>query len=75
MRQAMLQVLVGTAVGVAGAVLLSKLMTKMLYGVQPTDPLTYGGVTVVLGFAALLATCVPARKAEQIEPMVALPAE
>jgi putative ABC transport system permease protein len=70
--QAMMQGLTGGAVGLAGAILLSKLMTKMLYGVQPTDPLTFGGVTIVLGLAALLATCVPARKASQIEPMVAL---
>jgi ABC-type antimicrobial peptide transport system permease subunit len=68
----MAQVLAGTAVGITGAVFLSKLMTKMLYGVQPSDPLTFGGVTIVLGLAALLATCVPARKASQIEPMVAL---
>jgi putative ABC transport system permease protein len=75
MRQAVLQALAGSVVGVAGAVLLSKLMTKMLYGVQPTDPLTFGGVTFILGLAALLATCVPARKAARIEPMVALRTE
>jgi predicted permease len=75
LRQAMVQALVGTAVGVGGAILLAKLMTKMLYGVQPTDPLTFGGVTIVLSLAALLATCVPARKATQIEPMVALRSE
>jgi ABC-type lipoprotein release transport system permease subunit len=50
-------------------------MVKMLYGVQPTDPLTFGGVIVLLGFAALLATGVPARKAAQIEPMQALRSE
>jgi putative ABC transport system permease protein len=75
LRQAMLQALAGTAAGIAGAVLLSKLMTKMLYGIQPTDPLTFGGVTLVLAFAALLATSMPARKAAQIEPIVALRTE
>jgi putative ABC transport system permease protein len=75
LRQAMLQALAGTVTGIAGAVLLSKLMTKMLYGVQPTDPLTFAAVTLVLAFAALLATCVPARKAARIEPIVALRTE
>ncbi len=71
-RQGMLQALAGTAAGVAGALLLSQLMAKMLYGVRPTDPLTFGGVAIVLGVTSLLATCVPARKATRIEPMVAL---
>lgn len=62
------QAVVGTAIGVAGAVLLSKLMTRMLYGVQPTDPATFAGVAIILGFAALLAICVPARRAMRIEP-------
>lgn len=75
LRQAMLQAVTGMAIGIAGAVLLTRLMSKMLYGVQPTDPLTFCGVTLVLGSAALLATCVPARKAIRIEPMTALRSE
>jgi predicted permease len=73
--QAMVQALIGTTVGVAGSVLLSKLMVKMLYGVQPTDPVTFASVTILLGLAALVATGVPARKAAQIEPMTALRSE
>jgi putative ABC transport system permease protein len=72
LRQAILQALAGTIVGVTGALLLSKLMAGMLFAVQPTDPLTFGAVTVVLSLAALLATFIPARKAIQIEPVVAL---
>ncbi len=75
MRQAMLQTLSGTVIGMAGAALLSRLMTGMLYGVEPTDPLTFGGVMLILGSAALLATFMPARKAARIEPMVALRTE
>ncbi len=75
MRQAIMQAVAGTAVGIAGAVLLAKLMTNMLYGIQPTDPLTFGGVTMVLSLAALVATLIPARKATQIEPMAALRSE
>jgi len=70
--QGMGQALAGTATGVAGALLLSRLMARMLYGVQPTDPITFGGVAIVLSLVALLAACVPARKAIRIEPMVAL---
>ncbi len=70
--QGMAQALTGTAAGVAGALLLSQLLAKMLYGVRPTDPVTFGGAAIVLGLAALLAICVPARKATRIEPMTAL---
>jgi len=72
MRQGMLQALAGATVGVVSALLLSQLMAKMLYGVRPSDPVTFGGVAVILGLAALLATCVPARKATRIEPILAL---
>jgi DNA-binding MarR family transcriptional regulator len=67
--------LAGTAAGFVGALPLSKLMARMLYAVRPTDPVTFGSVAVVLGVAALLASCVPARKATRIEPMVALRSE
>ena len=73
--RAVTQALAGTAAGVAGASLLAKAMSKMLFGVQPTDPLTFAGVTVILGLAALLAAAVPARKAMRIEPMAALRSE
>jgi putative ABC transport system permease protein len=71
-RQAMVQALAGAAVGLAGALLVSRLMAKMLYGVRPTDPITFGGVAIILALAALLASCVPARRATRIEPMIAL---
>jgi putative ABC transport system permease protein len=70
--QGMTQALAGTAAGVTGALLLSHSMVRMLYGVRANDPVTFGGVAMVLGLAALLAICVPARKATRIEPMVAL---
>jgi putative ABC transport system permease protein len=69
------QALAGTVVGVVGAMLLSKLMAQLLFGVKPTDPLTFAVVTVVLGLAALLAAGVPARKAMRVEPMSALRSE
>jgi putative ABC transport system permease protein len=74
-RQGMTQALAGTAAGVVGALLLAKLMTGMLYGVRPNDPVTFGGVLMVLGLVALLASCVPARKATRIQPTAALRSE
>jgi hypothetical protein len=74
-RRGIMQALAGTAVGFIGALILSKLMSQMLYGVRPNDPVTFGGVLVVLALVALLASYHPARKATRIEPMVALRSE
>jgi len=71
-QQAAVQAVAGSVAGLAGALLLGRLMANMLYGVRPTDPVTFGAVAMVLAFAALFATYVPARKASRIEPMVAL---
>jgi putative ABC transport system permease protein len=72
LRQGLLQALAGTAAGLAGALLFSRLMAGMLYGVRSRDPLTFGGVATVLVLAAILAVCIPARRASRIEPMKAL---
>jgi putative ABC transport system permease protein len=72
LAQGMKQALVGALIGLAGALMLARLMGKMLYGVRPTDPLTFCGVAIVLGAAATVAICVPARRATHIEPIVAL---
>ncbi len=70
--QGIKQALTGTAAGFAGALLLAQLMATMLYGVRPTDPITFAGVAIVLASVALLATRISARKATRIEPMAAL---
>jgi putative ABC transport system permease protein len=72
LRQGMVQALAGSLAGVVSALLLARFLARMLYGVRPDDPLTFGTVTLVLGTAALLAICVPARRAMRIEPMQAL---
>jgi putative ABC transport system permease protein len=72
MRQGIWLALVGSVTGIAGALLLSRLMTKLLYGVQPTDPTTFVIVAAGLGVVAMVACYIPARRAMRIDPMSAL---
>jgi len=62
----------GLLLGVAGALALSRVMSSLIYGVNPTDLLTFLSVSVVLAAIALLASIIPARRAAKVDPIVAL---
>jgi predicted permease len=72
LRQAALLVLPGLALGMIGALALTRLMTGLLFGVEPTDPFTFAAVSLLLLTVAAVACFIPARRATEIHPMVAL---
>jgi predicted permease len=71
-RQGMVLALIGVAIGLSVALLVSRLMKSLLFGVSATDPLTYAFVAALLIGVALLACYLPARRATKIDPMAAL---
>jgi ABC-type antimicrobial peptide transport system permease subunit len=64
--------LIGITTGVASALALTRLLAAYLYAVQPTDPLTFVAVSLLLLAVAVLAVYIPARQATKVDPMVAL---
>jgi putative ABC transport system permease protein len=72
LSQGLRTIFIGVAIGVAGSLALTRTVESLLFGVTATDPLTFGGVTLLLVGAALLASYVPARRAMRVDPMVAL---
>jgi len=64
--------IIGVAIGVCGALALGEVLSKLVYGVKTTDPLTFAAVSLLLATVALLASVVPAWRATQVDPIQAL---
>jgi ABC-type antimicrobial peptide transport system permease subunit len=71
-RQGMTLALVGVVIGVSAAFGLARLISSMLFGVSPTDPITFLGVAFILGAVAMVASYVPARRAARVDPLIAV---
>jgi putative ABC transport system permease protein len=71
-RDGLKLVLIGIVVGIAGALFLTRLMTTLLFGVTATDAVIYVTVALGLTIVALIACCIPARRATKVDPLVAL---
>lgn len=70
--QGIVTALVGVSIGLAGALILTRTLQSLLFGLSPTDPLTFAVVALMLVVVAMLACYVPARRAARVDPMVAL---
>jgi putative ABC transport system permease protein len=74
-RQGMTLAVLGVLIGVSSALALTRLMGALLFEVKPGDPLTYVGISALLGTVAILACWIPARRAARVDPLVALRSE
>jgi ABC-type antimicrobial peptide transport system permease subunit len=71
-RQGMTLAAIGILAGLAGAFGVTRVVSSMLIGVSPTDPVSFAGVALFLGAVAFLASFIPARRATHVDPIVAL---
>jgi ABC-type antimicrobial peptide transport system permease subunit len=72
LSEAGLIVVAGVGAGLMGSLVLTRFLQTLLFDIKPTDPLTFGTLTILLAGVALLASFIPARKASRIDPLVAL---
>ncbi len=71
-HQGMIPAWLGMGMGIAGAWAVTRVLSSLLYGVRPDDPLTFASVLLILAGVALVATYIPARRATKVDPIVAL---
>ena len=75
LRQGVLMVGVGLAIGIGGALLVTRFLQSLLFSVSATDPTVFGSIVVLLTGTALLATYLPARRAARVDPWLTLRGE
>jgi ABC-type antimicrobial peptide transport system permease subunit len=73
--QGLRTIALGIGIGLAGSVAATRLLSAQLFGVEPTDPLTFASVPIALAIVAMVACYLPARRASRVDPVVALRAE
>ena len=72
LTEGMVAVFIGIALGIAGSLALTRWLMNLLYGVSAKDPLTFAGVAILLTLVAIVACCLPARRATKVDPLTAL---
>jgi ABC-type antimicrobial peptide transport system permease subunit len=75
MKRGAILSLIGLTVGLVGAFASTRFLSGALYGISATDPLTFGGICLVLGIVAMSACLLPARRATRVDPLVAIRCE
>jgi len=72
LRQGLFLILPGILAGLAGAAAFGSVVRSLLFNVSPTDPLTFAGITLLIFAVAMVACWLPARRAAQVDPIVAM---
>jgi len=72
LRQGVSLIVIGLSLGLVGSLALARFLSSLVYGVQPTNPVTFVGVSLVVFTVGLMASYIPAHRAAKVDPLVAL---